>query len=104
MGGQSLRILLVTGRLAEPLVRKYGGEGCDVFVTPVSVAAFLTPPGLIARYLKKAGGVKSDDYDLVLIPGLVRGGSAQIIEDELGIPTFKGGRGTRWTSRRRSGQ
>lgn len=86
--GQSLRILLVTGRLAEPLVRKYG-EGCDVFVTPVSVAAFLTPD-LIARYLKKAG-VKSDDYDLVLIPGLVRG-SAQIIEDELGIPTFKGPR------------
>ncbi len=82
------RILLVTGRLAEPLVRKYG-EGCDVFVTPVSVAAFLTP-ALIARYLKKAG-IRSEDYDLVLIPGLVRG-SAQIIEDELGIPAFKGPR------------
>ncbi|ASJ07398.1 dihydropteroate synthase-like protein [Thermococcus pacificus] len=82
------RILLVTGRLAEPLVRKYG-KGCDVFVTPVSVAAFLTPE-LIARYLKKAG-IKSEDYGLVLIPGLIRG-SAQIIEDELGIPAFKGPR------------
>ncbi len=82
------RILLVTGRLAEPLVRKYG-KGCDVFVTPVSVAAFLTPE-LIVRYLKKAG-IRSEDYDLILIPGLVRG-SAQIIEDELGIPTFKGPR------------
>ncbi|ASJ00323.1 dihydropteroate synthase-like protein [Thermococcus gorgonarius] len=82
------RILLVTGRLAEPLVRKYG-KGCDVFVTPVSVAAFLTPE-LIARYLKKAG-IKSEDYDLILIPGLVRG-SAQIIEDELGISAFKGPR------------
>lgn len=82
------RILLVTGRLAEPLVRKYG-EGCDVLVTPVSVAAFLTPE-LIVRYLKKAG-VKSDDYDLILIPGLVRG-SAQPIEDELGIPAYKGPR------------
>lgn len=82
------RILLVTGRLAEPLVRKYG-KGCDVFVTPVSVAAFLTPE-LIARYLKKAG-IRSEDYDLILIPGLVRG-SAQIIEDELGIPAFKGPR------------
>ncbi|ASJ09483.1 dihydropteroate synthase [Thermococcus siculi] len=82
------RILLVTGRLAEPLVRKYG-KGCDVFVTPVSVAAFLTPE-LIARYLKKAG-IKSDAYDLILIPGLVRG-SAQLIEDELGIPAFKGPR------------
>ena len=82
------RILLVTGRLAEPLVRKYG-KGCDVFVTPVSVAAFLTPE-LIARYLKKAG-IRSEDYGLILIPGLVRG-SAQIIEDELGIPAFKGPR------------
>ncbi len=83
------RILLVTGKLAEPLVRKYG-RGCDVFVAPpVSVAAFLTPE-LIVRYLKKAG-IKSEDYDFILIPGLVRG-SAQIIEDELGIPTFKGPR------------
>ncbi|WP_456420491.1 dihydropteroate synthase-like protein [Thermococcus sp.] len=81
-----MRILLVTGRLAEPLVRKYG-KGCDVFVTPVSVAAFLTPE-MIVRYLKR-GGIKSEDYDLILIPGLVRG-SAQPIEDELGIPAFKG--------------
>ncbi|WP_297501509.1 dihydropteroate synthase-like protein [Thermococcus sp.] len=85
---KSERILLVTGRLAEPLVRKYG-KGCDVFVTPVSVAAFLTPE-LIARHLKKAG-IRSEDYNLILIPGLVRG-SAQIIEDKLGIPTFKGPR------------
>ncbi|WP_297417344.1 dihydropteroate synthase-like protein [Thermococcus sp.] len=82
------RILLVTGRLAEPLVRKYG-KGCEVFVTPISVAAFLTPE-LIVHYLRKAG-VRSEDYDLILIPGLVRG-SAQVIEDELGIPTFKGPR------------
>ncbi len=66
------RILLVTGKLAEPLVRKYG-RGCDVFVAPpVSVAAFLTPPELIVRYLKKAG-IKSEDYDFIIIPGLVRG-------------------------------
>ena len=86
--GNSRRILLVTGRLAEPLVRKYG-KGCDVFVAPVSVAAFLTPQ-LIARYLKKTG-IRSEDYDLILIPGLVRG-SAQLVEDELGIPAFKGPR------------
>jgi len=83
-----MRILLVTGKLAEPLVRKYG-KGCDVLVTPVSVAAFLTPE-LIVRYLKRAG-VRSEDYDLILIPGLVRG-SAQLVEDEIGIPTFKGPR------------
>ena len=83
-----MRILLVTGKLAEPLVRKYG-KSCDVLVTPVSVAAFLTPE-LIVRYLRKSG-VRSEDYDLILIPGLVRG-SAQPIEDEIGIPTFKGPR------------
>lgn len=83
-----MRILLVTGRLAEPLIKKYG-RGCNVFVTPVSVAAFLTPE-LILRYLKNAG-VKSEDYDMILIPGLVRG-SAHIIEEEIGIPTFKGPR------------
>ncbi len=83
-----MRILLVTGRLAEPLVRKYG-RGCDVFVSPVSVAAFLTPE-LIVSYLKRAG-IESEDYGLILIPGLVRG-SAQLIEDELGIPAFKGPR------------
>ncbi|ASJ11082.1 dihydropteroate synthase [Thermococcus sp. P6] len=82
------RILLVTGRLAEPLVRKYG-EGCDVFVAPVSVAAFLTPE-LILRHLKRAG-VRGEDYDLILIPGLVRG-SSRVIEEGLGIPTFKGPR------------
>ncbi|ACJ16431.1 Pterin-binding protein [Thermococcus onnurineus NA1] len=82
------RILLVTGKLAEPLVRKYG-KGCDVFVTPLSVAAFLTPE-MIVRYLKKAK-IKSEEYDLILIPGLVRG-STQEIEEELGIPTFKGPR------------
>jgi len=83
-----MKILLVTGRLAEPLVRKYG-KGCDVFVAPVSVAAFLTPK-LIVHYLKKAC-ISSEDYDLILIPGLVRG-SAQEIEDEIGIPAFKGPR------------
>ncbi len=82
------KILLVTGRLAEPIVRRYS-EGCDVFITPVSVAAFLTPE-LIAHYLKKAG-IKSRSYDMILIPGLVRG-SAQIVEDEVGIPAFKGPR------------
>ncbi|BAA29352.1 dihydropteroate synthase-like protein [Pyrococcus horikoshii] len=79
-----MKILLVTGKLAEPIVRKYG-KGCDVFVTPVTVAAFLTPR-MIADFLEKAG-VKG--YDIILIPGLVRG-STEIIEEKTGIPTFKG--------------
>jgi len=79
-----MKILLVTGRVAEPIVRKYG-EGCDVFVCPISVAAFLTPK-MIANYLIK-GNIR--DYDLILIPGLVRG-STEEIEEATGIPTFKG--------------
>ncbi|MFA4701665.1 dihydropteroate synthase-like protein [Pyrococcus kukulkanii] len=79
-----MKILLVTGRLAEPIVRKYG-KGCDVFVTPVTVAAFLTPK-MIADYLEKA---KVKGYDIILVPGLVRG-STQEIEDRIGIPTYKG--------------
>ncbi|AEC51710.1 hypothetical protein PNA2_0794 [Pyrococcus sp. NA2] len=79
-----MKILLVTGKLAEPIVRKYG-KGCDVFVTPVTVAAFLTPR-MIADFLEKAN-VKG--YDMILIPGLVRG-STEIIEERIGIPTFKG--------------
>ena len=81
-----MKILLITGILAEPLVRKLG-KGCDVFVCPVSVAAFLTPR-MIVNCLKKA---RIKDYDLILIPGLVKG-SAQEIEDSIGIPTFKGPR------------
>lgn len=81
-----MRILLVTGRLAEPLVRKYG-KGCDVFVTPVTVAAFLTPE-LIVYYLKKSK-INVKEYDLILIPGLVKG-SAEVIEREFGVPAYKG--------------
>ncbi|KPU62640.1 dihydropteroate synthase [Thermococcus sp. EP1] len=79
-----MKILLVTGKIAEPLVRQYG-KGCDVFVCPVSVAAFLTPR-MITNYLKQA---KIKNYDLIMVPGLVKG-STQEIEEALGIPTFKG--------------
>ena len=40
-----MRVLLVTGRLAEPTVRKVAEklEEVDVTVLPISVAAFITP-------------------------------------------------------------
>jgi len=78
-----MKILLVTGKLAESLVRKYG-KGCDVYVAPVTVAAFLTTE-MVARYLSKT----SINADLILLPGLCRG-SAEIVEKVTGIPTFKG--------------
>lgn len=57
----------------------------DVIELPVSVAAFLSPE-IIAKQLKSK---ISRDYDLILIPGLVRGDTS-LIEDEIKIPTFKG--------------
>lgn len=56
-----MKILLVTGRLAEEMVRKYG-QGADVMVCDVDVAAFITPS--MIEYADLSG------YDLVLVPGL----------------------------------
>lgn len=56
-----MRVLLVTGKLAEEMVRKYG-KGADVRVCNIDVAAFITPSML-----------ENEDfsgYDLVLVPGL----------------------------------
>ncbi len=61
-----MRILLVTGRIAEREVRKIAEKyGCDVYVADVDVASFLTPNHLKDLDLSK--------YDLVLIPGLAKG-------------------------------
>ncbi|WP_202320101.1 dihydropteroate synthase-like protein [Archaeoglobus neptunius] len=56
-----MKILLVTGRLAEEMVRKYG-KGADVYVCDIDVAAFITPSLL--------EDVDLTGYDLVLVPGL----------------------------------
>ncbi len=86
------RILVVTGRMAEDIVRKtiaYSKtKHCvNVVVTPIPVAAFLTTE-YIALYLKELG-VSSRDYDYILLPGLVRG-SGRIIEEAIGVRTVKG--------------
>lgn len=86
------RILLVTGKLAEPMVRdavrrSNTVHSVEIVVAPVDVAAFLTP-SYIASYLKTRGVVKGM-YDLIMIPGTVKG-SCKVIEDALGIKTVKG--------------
>lgn len=69
-----MRILLVTGRLAqrdvEKIAREAGKYGlkCSVLVLPVSVAAFITP-----KLLEKDLKAKCLDYDLVIVPGMARG-------------------------------
>ena len=83
-----MRVLLLTGRLAAPLVRKYSrveGVEAEVVVAPIPVATFLTP-SLAVRELEKKG-VKG--YDLLLLPGMVRFDPGEV-ERRLGIPTYRG--------------
>ncbi|MEM0027116.1 MAG: dihydropteroate synthase-like protein [Ignisphaera sp.] len=84
------RVLVVTGRLAEPIVRRtiasISGYEVDVFVAPVDVASFMTVD-YIAKLL--AGRVHRGDYEYIIIPGLVKG-SGRVVEAITGIKTVKG--------------
>jgi len=84
------RVLIVTGRLAEPIIKRVLAESksehkVDVIVTPIPIAAFLTAE-YIAEYLKRFD-VKG--YDYILIPGLARG-SGRVVEEATGVKTVKG--------------
>ena len=57
-----MKVLLVTGRLAQAQVRAFAGEA-DVLVANVDVAAFITPQMLL--------GAAPQGYDLILIPGAI---------------------------------
>ncbi len=82
------RVLFVTGRLAEPALRRVLSElapafTCDVAVLGITVAALMTTTW-IARHLAVPDGT-----DLVLIPGLCEG-DPQIIRQSVGVPVEKG--------------
>jgi len=70
-----MKILLVTGRLAENQVRAYSGEA-DVLVADTDVAAFVTPQMLLQAAPR--------GYDLILIPGAV---TADFLEAERSLGT-----------------
>jgi len=69
-----MRLLLVTGRLAQRDVEKVAVEAkryglkCDVLTLPISVAAFITPK-ILYNSLKD----KCLDYDMIIVPGMARG-------------------------------
>jgi dihydropteroate synthase len=82
------RILFVTGRLAEPALRKVLEEmrpefEASVAVLKITVAALMTTPW-IARFLEVPEGT-----DLVLIPGLCEGDPA-VVSERFGVPVEKG--------------
>lgn len=82
------RVLFVTGKLAEPMLRRTLTEMSppfewDVAVLKITVAALMTTPW-ISKFLKVP-----QDTDLILLPGLVEGEIA-LLKDQFGIDTEKG--------------
>jgi dihydropteroate synthase len=74
------RLLFVTGRLAEPALRKVldelaprAGFAAEVAVLPISVASLMTP-AWAARHLESR-----DDIDRVILPGHCRGDLAPVV-------------------------
>jgi dihydropteroate synthase-like protein len=85
-----LKVLLVTGVLAEETVKRYAKESqaeTEVLTLKVPVAAFLTPE-TIGKTLKKK---HPKGFDVILVPGLIRG-NTEVISKAIGIPAFKGPR------------
>ena len=82
------RVLFVTGKLAEPALRRTLADmappfAADVAVLKITVAALMTTPW-IARFLEVP-----PETDLVLIPGLCEGDPA-VIEHAVRVRTEKG--------------
>ena len=83
------RVLFVTGKLAEPALRRTIVEMAPAFawevaVMKITVAALMTTPW-IARFLDAPPA----DTDLVLLPGLCEGDPA-VVAEKVGIPVDKG--------------
>jgi len=81
-------VLFVTGRLAEPALRRVLGEltapfETEVAVLKITVAALMTTPW-IARFLDVPPGT-----DLVLLPGLVEG-DTEVLRERFGVRVEKG--------------
>jgi dihydropteroate synthase-like protein len=86
--GEILKVLLITGTLAEDIVRRHAQESnveFDIRVLKIPVAALLTPETIVTE-LKRA---KLRGFDMILVPGLVRGDTSTISK-AVGISTFKG--------------
>src|SRR4029077_11596825 len=84
------RVLFVTGKLAEPALRRVVAGmtpafAWDVAVMKITVAALMTTPW-IARFLDAP---PSPDTDLVLLPGLCEGDPTAIAQ-KLGVAVEKG--------------
>jgi dihydropteroate synthase-like protein len=87
---KNVKVLLITGTLAEDAVKHYAKESSvdtETRALKMAVAALLTPQ-TIAEALKNT---KLTNFNMILVPGLVRGDTA-IISKTVGVPAFKGPR------------
>ncbi|MHA1212899.1 MAG: dihydropteroate synthase-like protein [Candidatus Heimdallarchaeota archaeon] len=82
-----LKILLITGKSAEELVKKFAPTNADVIVLPVNVAAFITKKMILENLHKK----DTQKYDLIIAPGLIQEDLSDL-KDHFGIPVVKGPR------------
>ena len=83
-----MKVLLVTGQLAQDIIRGFAKESSvetETIALKIAVAAFLTPQ-TIAKELKNT---HLTNFNMILVPGLVRGDTVTITK-ATGIPTFKG--------------
>ena len=86
-----MKILIITGNLAYPLIKnviKDSKEEIIIHIADTQVAAFLTPNQII-KEVKNNFSNHLDEIDMILVPGLIKKGTAEITK-ELKIPTFKG--------------
>jgi dihydropteroate synthase-like protein len=85
-----VKVLLVTGALAEEAVKRYAKESSietETLALKIAVAAFLTPEN-ITQALKNT---KLTDFNMILVPGLARG-DMNAVSKATGVPAFKGPR------------
>ena len=92
------RVLFVTGRLAEPALRRVLSDmappfACEVAVMKITVAALMTTPW-IARSLDVPPGT-----DLIVVPGLCEG-DPEAIQQQAGVSVAKGPKDLRELPRR----
>lgn len=90
MSNKKGKVLLVTGALAEDMVKRYAQESpvpTETLALKIQVAAFLTPETI----LKSLENIDLTGFSTILAPGLVRGDTA-LISKATGIETFKGPR------------
>ena len=86
----SMKILIITGKLASSLVKKVSSQSKHeifVYTMKTPIAAFLTPQKIIRDIKCNVNFLKS--IDIIITPGLIRK-NVRPIQDEIGIPTYKG--------------